>query len=108
LKTETREVPAKPVAALPRQATDPKSADRPVTAAKPVLNKSADRPGLAAAKSPAGKADAKSAEKKSVDKPVVAAANSVTKPVRLAKTDPLAPLPDGRSSKTSKDKPKQQ
>ena len=108
LKTETREVPAKPVAALPRQATDLKSADRPVTAAKPVLVRSADRPGLAAAKSPARKADAKPADKKSVDKPVVAAAGSVTKPVRLAKTDPLAPLGDKRSSPSSKDNPKQQ
>jgi hypothetical protein len=31
--------------------------------------------------------------KKSVDKPAVAAAKPVTKPVRLAKADPLAPLP---------------
>ena len=31
--------------------------------------------------------------KKSVDKPIIAAAKPVTKPVRLAKVDPLAPLP---------------
>ena len=103
LKTETREVPARPVSATPRQPTDPKSADRPVTAAKPVDRKSADRPGLAAAKSPA-----KPAEKKSVDKPAVIAARAVTKPVRLAKNDPLAPLPDKRSSKSSRDKPQAQ
>ena len=103
LKTETREVPARPVAATPRRPTDPKSAERPVPAAKPVDRTSAGRPGLAAAKSPA-----KPAEKKSVDKPVVVAAKAVTKPVRLAKNDPLAPLPEKRSSKSSRDKPQAQ
>jgi hypothetical protein len=77
LKTETREVPAKPVASI-AQATQVKSADRPVTAAKPV-------------------------DKKSVDKPGLAAAQPVTKPVRIAKTDPLAPLPEKRSAKPPKD-----
>ena len=85
---ETREVPVKPVAQMP-QATAPKSTDRPVTAAKPALGKSVGRPGLAAAKS---------RPKKSVDKPVLAAARPVTKTVRLAKTDPLAPLPVTRSA----------
>ena len=107
LKTETREVPARPVAAMPRQTTDLKSAERPVTAAKPVDRKSADRPGLAAAKSTAQKAGSK-ADKKSVDKPAVAAARPVTKPVQLAKNDPLAPLPEKRSSKSSRDKPQAQ
>ena len=77
LKTETREVPAKPVASI-AQATQVKSADRPVTAAKPVDKKSVDKPGLAAAK-------------------------PVTKRVQLAKNDPLAPLPEKHSAKTSKD-----
>ena len=103
LKTETREVPAKPAVATPRPA-DLKSADRPVTAAKPVDKQSADRPGLAAAKSTARKAGKKAADKKSVDKPALTAARSVTKPVRLAKTDPLAPLP----AKAAKDKPQAQ
>ena len=86
---ETREVPVKPVARMP-QATAPKSTDRPVTAAKPALGKSVETPGLAAAKS---------TPKKSVDKPVLASAKPVTKTVRLAKTDPLAPLPLKRSAK---------
>ncbi len=81
LKTETREVAVKPVATLP-QATAPqprvKSPDRSAAAAKPV-------------------------DKKSVDKPGLAAAQPVTKPVRIAKTDPLAPLPDRHSAKPSKD-----
>jgi hypothetical protein len=77
LKTETREVPVKPVAEM-SQPTDGKSVERPVTAAKPVDKKSVDKPGLAAAK-------------------------SVTKPVRLAKNDPLAPLPDTRARLMSKD-----
>ena len=108
LKTETREVPAKSVSVMPRQTTDLKSADRPVTAAKPVDKRSADRPGLAAAKSTAQSADRKPADKKSVDKPAAIVARPMTKPVQLAKTDPLAPLPEKRSSKPSKDKPQQQ
>ncbi len=103
LKTETREVPARPAAATPRQPADLKSAERPVTAAKPVALKSADRPGLAAAKS-----RAKPAEKKTVDKGPLATAKTVTKPVRLAKNDPLAPLADKRSAKSAKDKPQAQ
>ena len=93
LKTETREVPAKPVAAMPA-ATALKSTDGPVTTAKPVAKKSADKPGLAAVKA---------ADKKSVDKPVTVAAKPVTKRVQLAKNDPLAPLPEKRPAKTSKD-----
>lgn len=93
--TETREVPVQPAAALPHAAGHT-SADKPVTTAKPALKKAVDKPGLAAAQ-----------HAKSVDKPVLALAKSVTKPVRLAKNDPLAPLPDKHlnhvSSKTSKD-----
>ena len=93
LKTETREVPAMPAAELP-PAAGSKSAERPATAAKPAKKMFADKPGLAAAQH---------APKKSVDKPVLAAAKPVTKPLRLAKNDPLAPLPDRRSAKASKD-----
>src|SRR5205814_7665027 len=79
LKTETREVPVKSVVAAAQPAV-PKSTDRPATAASPVNKKSVDKPGLAAAK-------------------------PVTKPVQLAKNDPLAPLSDKRSTKTSRDHP---
>jgi len=90
LKTETREVPAKTVVAM-SQPTVVKSADGPVTAAKPADKKSADKLGLAAAQSH---------DKKSVDNPVRLAARPVTKPIRIAKNDPLAPLPEKRSAKT--------
>ena len=115
LKTETREVPARPANAASQQAAM-KSADKPVTAAKPAKVKSADRPGLAAAqsrpeKTPALKgaprrlADAStSTQKKSVDKPALERAKSMTKRVEIAKTDPLAPLPVKHSGKT-KDSP---
>jgi len=108
LKTETREVPARTVAELP-QPIGQKSADKPVTAAKPAQHSSADKPGLAAAQSHAGKAvpraptqvpDAKISHKKSVDKPALAAARPMTKRVELAKTDPLAPLPDKHPGRT--------
>lgn len=93
VRTETREVPEKPVAQMPL-ATGPqtrdKSIEKPVTAAKPANKKSVDKPGLAAAK-----------PSKSVDKPAVAAAKAMTRPVRLAKVDPLAPLPEKHSPKTS-------
>jgi hypothetical protein len=36
---------------------------------------------------------AAAASKKSVDKPAVVSAKTMTKPVRMAKIDPLAPLP---------------
>ncbi|MFL6741540.1 MAG: hypothetical protein ACJ8E3_06345 [Sphingomicrobium sp.] len=78
LKTGTREAPATPIAALPRQATRAKSTDQPVAAAIPAPKKSVDKPGLAAAK-------------------------PMTKPVRIAKTDPLAPLPDRPVRKSAKD-----
>ena len=81
LNIGTREVPAKAVVVMPKP-TAGNSADRPVTAAKPVLSKSVDKPGLAAANA-----------KKSVDKPALATVGKMTKRVQLAKTDPLAPLP---------------
>jgi hypothetical protein len=110
LKTETREVPAKTAAQLPLPA-DIKSSDRPVTAAKPAHLMSADKPGLAAAKSTSPKlaheqasATAKAKPKKSVDKAAVVTARAMTKPLRLAKVDPLAPLP-GKHSGRTKDSP---
>jgi len=110
LKTETREVPARSVVALPQ--TTAKSTDKPATAAKPAISKSMEKPGLAAAQ-PIRKVREKTApkplaaalkatSKKSVDKPVATAAKAVTKPVRLAKVDPLAPLP-AKHSGHSKD-----
>jgi len=108
LKTETREVPARTAVEMPLTARQ-KSADKPVTAAKPAQFSSADKPGLAAAQSHAGKAaprasaqvpDAKISHKKSVDKPALAAARPMTKRVELAKTDPLAPLPDKHPGRT--------
>ena len=115
LKTETREVPARPVVAVP-QPTVMKSADKPVTAAKPAQSTSADKPGLAAAQSRGGRAattryapvrlaDASGpTQKKSVDKPALGAARPMTKRVEVAKTDPLAPLPVKHTGKT-KDTP---
>ncbi|HET8750074.1 MAG TPA: hypothetical protein VFM42_04965 [Sphingomicrobium sp.] len=109
LKTETREVPAPSAGQMPLPA-EPKSADRPVTAAKPAPLKSKDKPGLAAAQSAAkplkkhASVASDKAAKKSVDKPVIARKKPVTKAVELAKVDPLAPLPDKHSGKT-KDSP---
>ena len=94
LKTETREVPAKAVVALPERPAS-KFANKPVTAAKPALSKFADKPGLAAAKP---------AQKKSVDKLALASARPVTMHSHLAKIDPLAPLP-AKHSGHSKDAP---
>lgn len=94
LKTGTREAPAPPVAALPRQRTETKSTDQPVAAATPAPKKSADKPGLAAAKPVA---------KKTVDKPRSEVARAMTKPVRIAKVDPLAPLPVKPVKKSAKD-----
>ena len=78
LKTGTREAPA-PLATAP--APEParsKSADKPVAAAIPATKKSVDKPGLAAAK-------------------------RMTKPVRIAKADPLAPLPGKPARTTARD-----
>jgi len=85
LKTETREVPARTVVALPL--TTAKSTDKPATSAKPATKPSVEKPDLAAAQS------RKPGAKKSVDKPAVVTAQAVTRPVRIAKVDPLAPLP---------------
>ncbi|MFL6759151.1 hypothetical protein [Sphingomonas sp.] len=103
LKTETREVPARLVVALPQ--TIANSMDRPAAAAKPAKKESVEKPGLAAAqptvKKPVPRAISV-ATKKSVDKAAVALVRPVTKAVRLAKLDPLAPLP-ARHSGISKE-----
>ena len=95
-KNETREVPEKPAAALPLKAAGSlhrdKSTERPVTAAKPAPKKAVDKPGLAAAK-----------PSKSVDKVALAAGKRMTKPVRLARVDPLAPLVERHSPRSPKD-----
>jgi hypothetical protein len=99
---QTREVPVRPVATMP-QAAGPKSTDRPATTAKPAAKKSADKPGLAAAQNSAtktGSAPARPAAKKTVDKLQLAAARPVTKAVRIARTDPLAPLGSKPSAKS--------
>ena len=94
LKTETREVPARTVVELPP--TTARSTDKPAIAAKPAIRPSVAKPGLAAAqpvvKKPAPK-QAASGPNKAVDKRAFAMSPPVTKPVRLAKVDPLAPLP---------------
>lgn len=95
LKTETREVPARPVVTLPQ--TIARTTDKPATSAKPAKKPSVEKPGLAAAQQPKplGKPSAKMVQpalKKSVDKPAVVAARAVTRSVRIAKVDPLAPL----------------
>jgi hypothetical protein len=102
LRTETREVPARSVVALPQ--TTAKSTDKPATAAKPAPKKSVEKPGLAAAQLKAKKlseklafATPKQVAKKSVDKRAITLAKPVTKPIRLAKVDPLAPLAARRS-----------
>jgi len=110
LKIPSREVPARSAVELPP--TTAISTDKPATAAKPASPTSVQKPGLAAAhpaKKPAEKPAAKQASvvpktapKKSVDKPPTIAAKAVTKPVRLAKVDPLAPLP-AKHSGNSKD-----
>ncbi|MFL6775600.1 MAG: hypothetical protein ACJ8FN_04315, partial [Sphingomicrobium sp.] len=103
LKTETREVPARSVVALPL--TTAISTGRPATSAKPAQLKPVVKPGLAAAqpKKPAAKPvqlgaaqpkmtavkPASAPAKKSVDKPAVVAGRAVTRPVQLAKVDPL-------------------
>jgi hypothetical protein len=109
LKTETREVPARWAVTLPQAVA--KSTDKPATVAKSAFKKSAEKPGLAAAQptrkgaKPALKrlaAAPTAVGKKTVDKPAIAFAKPVTKPVRLAKLDPLAPLP-AKHSGHSKD-----
>lgn len=106
LNIGTREVPARPAAILPQAAA--RSTDNPANAAKPAIKTSGEKSGLAAAhlaKKRASKADSVALNrlpKKSVDKPKVVTAKAMTKPVRLAKVDPLAPLA-GKHSGHSKD-----
>jgi len=106
LKTGTREVPAT-TATINLRAVE-KSTDKPVAAATSAPKSSAGKPGLAAAKPVQKKAVDKLAlvvapTKKSVDKPALADAKPMTKPVRIAKADPLAPLPAKPVKKSAKD-----
>ncbi|HKX92975.1 MAG TPA: hypothetical protein VJM15_11205 [Sphingomicrobium sp.] len=78
LKSGTREAPATPAVRTPLRAADAKSTDQPVAAAMPVSKKSVDKPGLAAAK-------------------------PMTRTTRVAKIDPLAPLPDKPVRESAKD-----
>lgn len=93
LKIETREVPARTVVTLPQ--TIAISTNEPVSAAKPANKPFVGKPGLAAAQ-PAARKDVRkpvtASAKKSVDKPAAGLARPVTKPARIAKVDPLAPL----------------
>jgi hypothetical protein len=101
LKISTREVPAQPSVILPPTAARP--TDKPAIAAKPVKTSSVAKPGLAAAhitktavKSAAPKLTAEAStkpDKNAVDKTRVVTARALTKPTRMAKMDPLAPLP---------------
>jgi hypothetical protein len=101
LKTETREVPARPIVALPQ--TMARSMEKPATSAKPAQSASVVKPGLAAAQSKEPAVSrVKIAAKKSVDKPAVITARAVTRPVRIANVDPLALLP-ARHTGHSKD-----
>jgi hypothetical protein len=110
LNTETREVPARKAVALPQAASKPTG--KLATAAKPVPSSPVKKPDLVAAQhvgklvqTPSHAASArapKATAKKSVDKPALVTARAMTKPVRLAKVDPLAPLP-AKHSGHSKD-----
>ncbi len=105
LKFGTREVPTRMTAALPQAVA--KSTDKPATAAKPTHTMSVEKPGLAAAyhihQDRAKVDDERSvrtaprkseyAAKKSVDKAPTIPLRALTKPIRVAKIDPLAPLP---------------
>lgn len=85
LKIEPSEAPAHAAPKLPAQTVKEAAKSSP---AKP------------SAQAKAAKA---TAAKKTVDKPALAAARPVTKPIRLAKNDPLAPLPGKPLKHTAKD-----
>ena len=89
---------------LARKAVEPVKAveKKPKAATRPAETKSAAKAPAKVAK--AAETKAVPAPKKAGDKKVEAAAKPVTKPVRLAKVDPLAPLPaKANPKKTAKD-----
>ena len=95
-----RPQPRKAVEAAPKPVAK-KTVEPAKVAAKKVETKPAAQP-VKAAEAPAKKPAA--ADKKAGDKKVEAAAKPVTKPVRMAKVDPLAPLPaKANQKKTAKD-----
>ena len=98
-RIETREVPARTAASLPQAAAN--FTDKSAHAAKPAHKTSVEKPGLAAAH-PVKMASVDKPLKvdvhpsklaKTVDKQPIVTAKVLTKPIRIAKADPLAPLP---------------
>jgi cytoskeletal protein RodZ len=85
----------------PIDRTAPAKPPRPVITEKPAPTKTKATPTERKAAEDGASASAKPQAKKSVDNKAVAAPKSVTKPARLAKTDPLAPVTG--ASKRSKD-----
>ena len=101
VRKPTVEAAPKPAA---RKAAEPvKAADKKAKAtSRPVETKAAAKAPAKVAKTVETKVA--SAAKKAGDKQIEAAAKPVTKPVRLAKVDPLAPLPaKANRTKTAKD-----
>lgn len=101
LKIPVREEIVQPVARpeprMPIEAAEKSKSTQRAAEAKPVT-KAPAKPAKAAESKPAAK------DKKAGDKKVEAAAKPVTKPVRLANVDPLAPLPaKANPKKTAKD-----
>ena len=95
--------PRKPfVEAAPRKIAAPvKSADKKA-ASRPVETKPAAKPAAKTVKAAETKPAAR--DKKAGDKRIEATAKPVTKPIRMAKVDPLAPLPlRANQKKTAKD-----
>jgi len=89
-------LPPRDVMAQPRLVT-PKPALKPVAKTEqPKAKTVAAKPAQPVSGKPAA------ADKKAGDNKAQAAAKPVTKPVRLAKTDPLAPLPDKHSKDSTK------
>ena len=90
-------MPVRTTVELPPTVAKPN--DRPATAAKPAPKLALEKPGLAAAHERKTEASAHLAKlpaheaKKSVDKKAVVTAKALTKSLRVAKVDPLAPLP---------------
>jgi hypothetical protein len=130
LKTETRDLAAQrtvaPAIETPRPVVAKPKA-QPVIAVKPARRPSPESAVLASAKQPVAKTapkptakpavtatgkatakqtvktTAKATPKISVDKARTAVAKPVTKPVQIAKNDPLAPLPATRAAKPTKE-----
>lgn len=107
LKLPVRAVVVEPVEQLqPKPKPSIQAASKSLPHSLASLTKEPEaKPAKAASSAPVKATQAKPAvnEKKAGDKKVEAAAKPVTKPVRLAKVDPLAPLPAAANPKKSKD-----